>query len=431
MHTVIHNIVALTPFLFLLIGGVIVTIKTRAIQISAIPSMVALLFSRANATLSDEHTIPPHRALFTAMSTTIGIGNIVGPLVAIGIAGPGAMIGYMLATLFGCATTFVEVVFAVHFKDPSPEKRIGGPMYYLNDVFPLSVSYIYAFSTFLLVTVWTGMQSNALATIIAPYHISPLYTGFLLAIGTIIIVGGGITRVATVAEKLVPFMFLLYTSALSWIIFQNSHHVGVVWEHITSSFTLHSGAVGGSIAGIIQALRWGLSSGFQSNESGIGTATVPHSLADTNNAFNQGVLAIISVISNGILCILSGFAILLTNTHSMYGTDSIRTLTYMFQTYFPTVGPFILLVSTVLFVITTIIGNSYNGSQFFAYVFGQRALALYYALTALSIFVNAQVSLDALWAIKDFFVLPVVVPHIIGIIMLSFKYPHLIIKKIR
>ena len=142
------------------------------------------------------------------------------------------------------------------------------------------------------------------------------------------------------------------------------------------------------------ALRWGLSKGYQSNESGIGTATVPHSMAETENPLDQGVLSIVSVFSNGILCTLSGLSVLVTDAYLHYGTDNISIITKLFADYFPGFGPVILLGSVTLFVFSTILGNSYNGSQFFLYIFGKKGLYLYYATCAASIFLLSMFSVD-------------------------------------
>ena len=133
----LQDMVVLGPFFLLLLGSIYLSIQTRFVQVRAIPRMFSLLWQSFFSTEHTNYTIKAHKALFTAMSTTIGVTNIVGPLIAIGFSGPGALLGYMLATLFGSAATFTEVTFALKFKDPAPLKdRIGGPMHYMNKVFP-------------------------------------------------------------------------------------------------------------------------------------------------------------------------------------------------------------------------------------------------------------------------------------------------------
>ena len=158
----------LVSFIVLLGGSIILTIRTRFIQVRAIPRMFSLLWKSFFSTEHSDYTIKAHKALFTAMSTTIGVSNIVGPLVAIGFSGPGALIGYFLATIFGAASTFTEVTFAQKYKDLAPlDKRVGGPMHYLKKVFPAGISTLYAFLGTVLLIAWTGTQANALANILS------------------------------------------------------------------------------------------------------------------------------------------------------------------------------------------------------------------------------------------------------------------------
>lgn len=417
-----HELIVLAPLFLLLVVSIILTVKTRFIQVRAIPRMYRLLHHSLTSTEHSAYTIKAHKALFTAMSTTIGITNIVGPLIAIGFGGPGALLGYLLATIFGAASTFAEVTFAQKYKDPAPlAERTGGPMHYMNQVFHPAISTLYAISGATLLIFWSGSQANAIASILAPYNIPHAVTGALLAISTLGILVGGVKRVSAVAEKMVPFMFLLYTGSTMWIIGANIGNLPATIKLIfTSAFepaTLGGGLVAG---GIINALRWGLARGYQSNESGIGTATVPHSMAEAESPVDQGILSIVSVFSNGILCLLSGIAVLITNMHLEYDTDGIALITKLFGTYFPRFGPGILLTCALLFAISTLIGNGFNGSNFFGYALGKRHLYVYYVLCASSIFINSMVSVDTAWGFIDYLALPVFVPHALALLVLSF-----------
>ena len=259
---------------------------------------------------------------------------------------------------------------------------------------------------------------------LAPHGVAPMVTGTILAIMTTFILIGGIKRVGNVAEALVPVMFLLYTGAMFWIIGCNASRLPATLKLIFTAAFEPDALTGGVItASLMTALRWGLAKGFISNESGVGTATVPHSMAEAKSAIDQGILSIVSVFSNGLLCLLSGIAVLITDMHHQYGADSITIITKLFARYFPSVGPAILLISATLFVVSTVIGNGYNGTQFCLYALGKRWIYLYYVLCALSIFINALVSVEALWRFVDLLAIPVVVPHIIGIVLLARRYP--------
>jgi AGCS family alanine or glycine:cation symporter len=420
----LQEIIVLAPLLLLLLGSILISFKTKFIQFRAIPHMCALLKeSFKNGHISTD-SIAAHKALFSAMATTIGISNITGPLIAISYGGPGALFGYLLATIFGAAATFAEVTFALKFKDPAPiAKRIGGPMYYLKKVFPALVPFAYATFGSILLVIWSGSQSNRLASMLSPYNVPSWLTGALLAGLTLLVIIGGIKRVSSVAEKLVPFMFILYSATMLWILCCNIHAIpATLLLVLQGALYPKAVGVGAAVSAALQSLRWGLAKAYMCNESGVGTATIPHSMANTENAVDQGILSIVSVYSNGFLCILSGLVVLVTNTHTTFHADSLGAITKIFAQYFPFVGPFILLFSATLFVITTVIGNSYNGSQFYSYLFGRKGLIIYFALNALSIFIFASVSVDFTTKIEDILLLPVIIPHIIGIVILTFKY---------
>lgn len=429
MHSALHDFIVLTPFFILLICSIILSFKTRFVQIRAFKSVFSLLYkSLTSSSTESTNTIPAHRALFSAMATTIGISNITGPLIAIGMSGPSALIGYFLATLFGSAATFTEVTFALRFKDPAPrEERIGGPMFYLNQVFPRWVSVIYALGGAILILMWSGAQSVALATILSPYGVPQLTTGIVTALLTIVIITGGIKRFGQFSTALVPGMFIMYITAILWIICLNitrvPHAFSLIINDVFSPEGLKGAFVGYSIA---KALRWGLAKGYSANEAGVGTGTVSHSFAETDNALSQGLIAIVSVFSSGLLCISTGIAILVTDTYLLYGNDNISLITGLFADYFPVVGPIILVASATLFVLTTVVGNSYNGSQFYMYVWGKKGLWIYHTLCVLSIVICSVSSVNFIWAYEDFFTIPVIIPHAIGLILLAYKFPALL-----
>jgi AGCS family alanine or glycine:cation symporter len=218
-------------------------------------------------------------------------------------------------------------------------------------------------------------------------------------------------------------MFILYTSAMIWIIGCNISNffptLSLIWHSAFEPDALGTGFMSGSL---LQALRWGLAKGYTSNESGMGTATVPHSMAEAHNSIDQGILSIVSVFSNGVLSILSGLAILMTGMHTEYGIESITIITRLFSDYFPLIGPFILLLSATLFVISTLIGNTYNGSQFFSYSLGKRGIYLYYTACALSIFLSSMFRLDLVQDVVDFVAIPVMLIHVLALITLAFTH---------
>jgi len=363
------------------------------------------------------------------MSTTIGIGNIVSPVVAIGFGGPGALLGFVLATLFGGASTYTEVALSLSYRKRYKDGSVsGGPMQYLGVALHPIFSYLYAGLGVILLVAWSSNQSNQLAVLLEPWHLSHSFVGASCAALILFMVIGGIKRVSNVAEKLVPAMFFLYTAAMLWILFVNvSELPGVLWLVLTSAFSPQ--AVGGATIGVglQRALRWGLAKGFQSNESGIGTASIAHTVADTEKPTDQAALALVSVYTNGILCILSGLAVLVTGVWKDPTLPfDITMVDRAISLHFSQIGSTILMLSGVLFSLTTILGNSYYGTRCFLFVTNNRWLPFHHILVGLFIFAGTAMDVKFLWSVVDFFVIPVAVPHIIGIVVLAFRKRHLL-----
>lgn len=423
----LSEFIPLAISIFVLLGTIILTIKTNFIQFRTIPQMFKFFLNKNLKNKTDGknlETIEARKALFTAMSTSIGIGNIVAPIIAIKLGGPGALLGFILVTLFGGAATFAEVTFALKFRKKNPDGTIsGGPMQYLKEVLPSILVLTYACATFVTLIVWSGNQSNALADLLEPYNIPKYLTGILLAIAISYILIGGIKRVGNLSAKLVPLMFILYSGSTLWIILRNAYKLPEVFYLIFKSAFTPQALIGGTVGyGIQSAFRWGLAKGFFTNESGLGMASIPHSMAETHSPVNQGILSIIAVYTNGFLCLLSGLTVLVTETWKDPDLGiGINILVKSFRMYFPSIGIFILIFSAFLFALGTIVGNSYNGGQCFLYVTKNRWLNNYNILIALIIFWGAISNVEALARITDFFLVPVAIPNIIGIVMLAFK----------
>ncbi len=423
------NLILFISFLFLLLGSFILSIKTKFIQIRTLPKIFKLLFqnlTNSSTTIIRKKTISPQKALFTAMSTSIGIGNIVSPVVAIKLGGPGALLGFILAAIFGGASTFTEVALAIKHRKLQKTGQInGGPMEYLSDSFGKIWGKIYAGAGLILFVAWSAKQSNTLADLLQPYRIPEVFTGLILTFFVGFFLIAGIKQIGNLSAKLVPTMFFLYTFSSSWIILQNLDKIPTIIKLIfTSAFTPQAIAGATTGYGLLQAMRWGLGNGFYANEAGIGTATIPHSMSQTTNATEQGLLAIISVYTNGFLCLLSGFVVLLTDTWKLNNVGiGINAIIKSFSYYFPNIGIIILTFSAILFAFGTIVGNGYNGSQCFRYLFSSRNKKWYLLLLTVAVFIGTILDVESVWMLSDFFIIPVAIPNIIGIVILSFREP--------
>ncbi len=424
----IGDIVLPISFVGILLAGIYLTFVTRFIQVRMVPRMIKMLwqsFAGQNEQ-SSSNALPAHKALFAAMSTTIGIGNIVGPAVAVRLGGPGALVGFLMATFFGAAMTYAEVTFALHFRKKNADGSFsGGPMYFLRESLGLLTARIYAVAGALLLAVWCSNQSNTLADILCSYSIPKATTGFVIAVLVVTYLILGVKHIGNLAEKLVPTMFFLYCFAALWIIGMNVAQLPAIIKLVLqSAFSIK--AFSGAAVGVM--LRWGLAKGTQACEAGIGTATIMHAQSENTSAVSQGILSMVSVYSVAFVCTLSALVTLLTGTWNNQSVSlGIAMIAQPFEIYF-FAGKIVLAVSAFLFGFGTILGNAYNGSRCFDYLTRGSVIALYgyYAIVALVVFFGAILDVELVWTISDFFIIPVALPNIAGILYLAIKRPELL-----
>jgi len=392
--------------------------------------MIKLLFqSLFEKDDTTKHTIKAHRALFTAMATTFGIGNIVAPIIAIGFGGPGALLGFAIASFFGTATVFAEVSLALAYRKKLPNGKImGGPMQYLKEGIHPYLALMYAGFGCIMLIAWSGKQTNTLSSLLAAYDIPTYLTGFVVAVATSIVLVYGIKLIGQIAEKVIPIMFLVYSGSMLYIIAMNIGNVPYAFKVMfQSAFTPHALAGAGVGLGIQKALQWGLSEGTFASEAGVGTVTIPHSMAATESSVHQGILSMISVYTSGFLALVSGVALLSSGLWLKPQTSfDITTVADLLRTHFSTLGPAILIFTVILFAFTSIVGNCYNGSQCFLYTTKNRWLRRYYGVTLITVFACAIIDVKTLWAIGGYFIVPVALPNIVGVVILAFKRPELL-----
>jgi len=419
--------VLLASCLFILLGSVFITFKLKFVQFRVFPALVKMLTQSIRSRKNEEtlHTIPPHRALFTAMSTTLGISTIVGPVIAIHLGGPGALLGFLLTSFFGSAATYAEVKLSIKHRQKLPTGEVqGGPMQYLKFIFSPAAAKWYAICSFVLMTAWSGAQANQLAAILdspllGDYRIPTLVSGAVLAVLVIITLCGGIKRIGAFSAKLVPTMFLLYLGSCLWIIFSNIHQFQTVCSQIFSAFLSPYSMISGTlVGGVVSALRWGVFKGIQASEAGIGTQAIPHSMAETDNAENQGILAMFSTYTAGIVAFISGCVALMTGTWEDPNLPlGITMVAESFRLYFSTVGIAIVAVSAILFAFGTILGNSFNGSQCYSYLTDRKRIYYYYAATAFMIFLGAISDVKIVWFVIDLILAAMALPHMAALII--------------
>jgi len=424
-YTLAHlsDLVLPIPLFFILFASIVLTFKTKFIQIRMIPRMIKLLVNSIfRRTEEAKGSIQAHKALFTAMSTTIGIGNIVGPAMAVRLGGPGALLIFLLVMFFGAATVFSEVTFAMHFRKHHADGFIsGGPMQYLKAAISPWLASIYAFFGAILLVVWSSNQSNTLADILVTHNIPHYITGCGITLLVIVYLVAGIKNIGDLSAKLVPFMFVLYCLVSLWVVVANITKLPSVFSLMFNSlFSVNSVMGAGVGIGIQRMLRWGFAKGIQASEAGTGTQTIPHSKSSSTDAIEQGVLSMVSIYSVGFICLLSGLVTLLTGTWNDPSVPvGINQIAQGFAMYFPS-SSIILACCSFMFAFGTILGNAFNGSQCYLYLTKNKWIYFYYVLVGAVVFLGSISDVEFIWTVTDFFIIPVALSNLIGILYLAF-----------
>ncbi|MFC1841668.1 alanine/glycine:cation symporter family protein [Candidatus Dependentiae bacterium] len=414
-------------FIFLAVG-IILTLKTRFIQFRALPKLWAFITQGFGRTKGKNiKTISSFHAMFAAMATSLGMGNIVGPSVAIVMGGPGALFWLVAYTFFGGVSRFAETTFAMFTRKKTEDGNIiSGPIQYLKLV-NRWVARWYGLVMIAVFAIWSGLQSNTLANILAKEHVPKWWVGLALAVIVLIVLHGGAKRVGLVASKLVPFMFILYLTFALWVILRDIGALQNALRLVFASIFSPISAVG-AFAGttVMNAMRVGVFQSIYITEAGLGTSSIPHSMSDATRPTDQGLLAMYSIVADAFLSFISGLLIIVTGLW-LTVSDIDSTLVYTaFKEYTPVLGDFILIVSITLFVTTTVIGNSFNGTQSFASFTKHRWVGFYKIFTAVIIFLGSIVGMSLVWQIVTFAIIFVAVPNVISLAILAFKKPEVL-----
>ncbi len=420
----VNGYLAIPTIALFLATGVILTLKTGFIQIRALPRFLYLLRQGIQSGHDGAHTMSPIRALLSAMATTLGMGNIVGPSMAISIGGPGALFWMVLYIFVGAVTKYTEVSYAVHSRAISVKGDIlGGPSQYLALITP-SLGKWYAGLTILLFTCWSSVQVNTLSCIWAQEGVPHWMTGLLAVAILLAVVLGGVDRIGYFASRAVPLKFFLYVGFALLILGKNYTSVlsalGSVFVHFFSGGAFAGGALG--ISALV-SMREGIYKSIFITEAGLGTASIPHALANVEYPTDQGILALYSGIADILLCTLSGLLTLVTGVWLLENKLNNTLIFEAFKMHAFPGAHYALMISILLFVITALIGNTYNGSQSFAAWTNYRYVKSYYVVAACIAFSGAFVAVPLIWSLMDILLVMVAVPNLLGLLYLAFKYP--------
>lgn len=427
LHKIIWGEYLLIPLLALV--GVYLTIGLHALPWRKLPLAMRILWQGRTQTPHIPGDISPFQALMTALSATVGTGNIAGVSTAIYFGGPGAIFWMWVIALFGMATKYAEAVLAVSYRETDAlGNPVGGPMYYirngLGDNWRWMATAFAFFAMFAAFGIGNMVQSNSVADEInTTFNVPTWLTGALLAILAAMVIIGGVKRIARVATGLVPFMALAYILAAIIIVLLNIEQLPGVMALIFNSAFAGSAASGGFAGATIwMAIRWGFARGIFSNEAGLGSAPIAHAAAQTNDPVKQGLVAMLGTfIDTLIICSLTAFVILLTGAWES-GLKGAPMSSLAFESGLSGLydyGGYVVSIGLILFAFTTILGWSYYGERCASYLFGTGIIRYYRMLWIIAIFTGAIVKLDLVWTMADVLNGLMALPNLIALLLLS------------
>ena len=416
------------PMIVLLLGThLFMTVRTGFIQ--------RKLFTGIRLSVTKDPDSPgdvsQFQALTTALASTIGTGNIIGVGTAIFLGGPGAVFWCWIAGVFGIATKYAESLIAVKYRVRTRDGKMqGGAMYALErglNLKWLGVAFA-LLATIASFGIGCGTQINAIAEVIennVPFHIPPIAIGIVGGILTAIVIIGGIQSIASVCEKLVPFMAIFYVLGCIIILGINFDTLlPAIGAILRLAFT--PGAVAGGLVGqgLLIALRFGVARGLFSNESGMGSAPLVASAAQTRNPVRQALVSATGTFwDTVVVCLMTGLVLVTTimknpNINMDSVTDGGQLTTLAFS-QIPVLGPIILVVGIITFAWSTILGWSYYGERCAQYLWGKKSLLPYKLIFVAVVVVGPVLALDLVWTIADILNALMAIPNLIAVLLLS------------
>ena len=383
----------------------------------------------------DSQSVSPFQAVTTALAGTIGTGSIAGVATALVLGGPGAVFWMWISALLGMVTKYSEILLAVKYREKTETgANIGGPMYYIKN--GLGIKWLAAiFAVFAMIAcIGTGnaTQSNSISGVLdLNFNIAPWITGVVLTIlvGTIII--GGVKRIATVNEKLVPVMAVFFIIASILALIFNAKAIPDAFVLIFKEAFNFKSAFGGAAGyGILTAMRYGVGRGVFSNEAGLGSAPIAHSASSTEDPVKQGLWGVFEVfITTIVICTMSALVVITSGIYSdafnagvAPSVSGAALSSAAFNEALPYVGGFGVAISTVFFSLSTILGWAYYGEVSVGYLFKKHtktAITVYRIIYVIFVFVGAIAEINTVWLIADCFNALMALPNLIALIGLS------------
>lgn len=440
INSVVNSFIWGVPAMICIIGvGILLTVRTRCIQVRkfgvAMKNTIGKIFDKTQAR---DGSMSPFQAVCTALAGTVGTGNIAGVAGAIALGGPGAIFWMWCSAFLGMCTKFSEVTLAIHFREKNKNgEYVGGPMYYIKNGLSKKWHFLAVFyAVFGVLTVFGTGNATQVNTIVSSVNTAlmnfnilkgepnsnvNLIFGIFIAALVAMVLLGGIKRIGQVSEKLVPFMAVLYVILALGVIILNIQRVPEIFAQIVNGAFTPRAATGGIIGSMFLSMKKGVSRGIFSNEAGLGTGSIAHACADTDNAVHQGMFGIFEVFMDTIvICTLTGLVILLAAPNISYGQAAGAELTI--SGFTATYGGWVSILTAIAmccFAFSTIIGWGLYGSRCIEFLGGEKFVRPFLVVYSFVSIVGATMNLGLLWDISDTFNGLMAVPNLIALLMLS------------
>ena len=430
------------PLIVLILGvGIYLTVRLVFLPLIRLPRAFRYMFAKESGGKGE---VSSFGALCTALSATIGTGNIVGVATAIVAGGPGAMFWMWLAAFFGMATKFAEGVLAVKYRKVYADGHaLGGPFYYIERglgpkfkwlavlfaVFGMCVG-LFGIGTFTQVNSISSavneiIPSQTVSFLGGEYTVSTMVSGAILTLIVALVLIGGVKRIAKVSEAVVPFMALIYILFGLIVLFANITAIPAAFEQIFVGAFNPRAVAGGAAGSMLVAMQMGIARGIFSNEAGLGSAPIAAAVASTREPVRQGLVSMTGTfIDTLVVCTMTGLTIVITGSWNI-GLEGVSVTMNAFSDGLPgvlgTAGPVILLICLIFFAFTTILGWNFYGERCLEYLVGRnkKAILAYRVLYILAVFIGPYMTIQAVWDIADIFNGLMAIPNLIAVILLS------------
>ncbi len=438
IHDAVNGFVWGVPAIGMILGvGLYLTLRTRAVQLrrfsEAMRETIGRIFEKRTA---KEGSVTPFQAVCTALAATVGVGNIAGVAGAVALGGPGAVFWIWVSALLGMCTKFAEVTLAVRFRERNAQGDwVGGPMYFIKN--GLGRKWLWLAGTFaafgVLAMLGTG-NATQVSSIVGAVNsalrscgaeprseVLNLFIGAALSAAIAVVLLGGIQRIGSVTERLVPFMAILYIAMALGVVLLHWRSLPQVFSSIFQGAFQPRSVTGGLVGSMLLTMRSGVARGIFSNEAGLGTASIAHATADTDSPVRQGLFGIFEVfVASMVICTLTALVILCSGVEVHYGAAAGAELTIEgFIRSYGSVASLLAALVLCCFAFSTILGWGLYGLRCVEYLFGSRAGKPFLIVYSLVAILGATLELELIWNVADTFNALMSIPNLIAVALLS------------